>query len=167
MLLNWIAEVADEPLALEPDDRRVECETNTWSLTVGDEERGSLCVSEVVGAFERAASVIRGRVRELGFPGVVTFHVWRDEQAGQLRCSTASLPSDALPFRSAYVACDDLAPLVEGFLNDNGPSLLAWSDLGDVSNLSEQIEIEEEAEIEAEAGSGIVPFPVWVRSVGA
>lgn len=30
VLVQRIAEVADKPLVLEPDDRRVERETNTW-----------------------------------------------------------------------------------------------------------------------------------------
>lgn len=157
MLLTWIAEVADEPLVLEPADRRVEWETNTWSLGAADEDRRSLSIAEVVAAFERTAAAIRERIRDLGFSGVATFYVWHDEQAGQLRCSTGSVPPDALPFSGTYVASDDLGPVVEGFLADNEPGFIAWSDLDDAPSLSKQTETEPE----------IRPFGVWVSSVGA
>ncbi|GGQ82483.1 hypothetical protein [Kitasatospora griseola] len=147
MLLTWIAEVADEPLALEPADRRVEWETNTWLLSAADEDRRSLTVHEVVAAFERTAGRIRERVRELGFGGVATFYVWHDRQAGQLRCSTGSVPTEELPFGAAYLPVDDLGPVVEGFLHDEqqGP---------------------EEVDDPLEPDPELPPFPVWVRSVG-
>lgn len=154
MLLTWIAEVADEPLVLEPSDRRVEWETNTWSLSSEDEDRRSLSVSEVVAAFERTASAIRGRVHALGFPGVATFYVWHDTQAGLLRCSTGSVSPDALPFSGAFVPSTDLGPIVEGFLADSEPGIVAWSELDDVRNDSEQ----------SEARSEFVPFSVGVTS---
>ncbi|MFF2624373.1 hypothetical protein ACFVUN_01210 [Kitasatospora griseola] len=147
MLLTWIAEVADEPLALEPADRRVEWETNTWLLSAADEDRRSLTVREVVAAFERTAGRIRERVRELGFAGVATFYVWHDRQADQLRCSTGSVPAEELPFGAAYLPVDDLGPVVEGFLR------------------AEQQD-PEEVDDPPEPDPGLPPFPVWARSVG-
>ncbi|MCX4580357.1 hypothetical protein OHB41_45840 [Streptomyces sp. NBC_01571] len=157
VLLTWIAEVADEPLVLEPADRRVEWETSTWSLGASDDDRRSLSVSQVVTAFERTASAIRERARELGFPGVATFYVWHDEQAGQLRCSTGSVPPEALPFSGTYVVTDELGPVVEGFLADSEPGIIDWSALDDVQGHAEQTETEPE----------VMPFRVWVCSVGA
>lgn len=157
MLLTWIAEVADEPLALEPGDRWVEWETNTWSLGAADEDRRSLSAAEVVAAFEGTAAALRERIRELGFSGVATFYVWHDAQARQLRCSTGSVPPDALPFSSTYVASDDLGPVVEAFLADSKPGVVAWSDLDDVESDLE----------EAESGPGITPLLVWASGVGA
>ncbi|MFJ2239241.1 hypothetical protein [Streptomyces sp. NPDC087859] len=156
VLLTWIAELADEPLVLEPADRRVELETNTWLLGAADEDRRSLSVGEVVAAFERTAAAMRERVGAMGFSGVATFYVWHDEQAGQLRCSTGSVAPDALPFGGTYVACGDLGPVVEGFLADSEPGFVAWSDLDDVQSLAEQTDTEPE----------IKPFSVWVSSVG-
>ncbi|MEU5145667.1 hypothetical protein AB0G42_00525 [Streptomyces yangpuensis] len=156
MLLTWIAEVADGPLVLEPTDQRVEMETNTWWLGAEDEDRRALSVSEVVAAFERTAEGIRLRVREMGFGGVATFYVWHDEQAGQLRCSTGSVAADKLPFGGSYVPTDDLGPVVEGFLGDQDPGLIAWSELEAEDGPSEQTAAETEA----------APFPVWVRGVG-
>ncbi|WP_217144903.1 hypothetical protein [Streptomyces sp. AC627_RSS907] len=157
MLLTWIAEVADEPLVLEPADRRVEWETNTWSLGAADEDRRSLSVAEVVAAFERTAAAIRERIRDLGFSGAATFYVWHDEQAGQLRCSTGSVPPDALPFGGTSVACEDLGRIVEGFLAAGEPGLVAWSDRYDAQSLSAQTGTEPETR----------PFDVWVSGVGA
>ena len=124
MLLTWIAEVAEETLVLEPADRRLEREANTWLLGVDDEERRSLSVSEVVSAFEGAAAALRVRIRALGFTGVATFYVWHDEQAGQLRCSVGSVSPQELPFGAAYVPSRELAPIVQGFLADEGPEEL-------------------------------------------
>ncbi|MGW1770931.1 hypothetical protein [Streptomyces sp. NPDC002104] len=157
VLLTWIAEVADDPLVLEPDDRRVEWETNTWSLSTGAEDRSSLSVAAVVAAFERTAAAIRERIRDLGFPGVATFYVWHDEQAGRLRCSTGSVPADALPFNGAHTVSDDLGPVVEGFLADGEPGSVAWSDLDDVRSPSARTGTEPE----------ITPLGVWVAGVGA
>ncbi|MEV7526759.1 hypothetical protein [Streptomyces sp. NPDC091371] len=152
MLLTWIAEIADDPLALDPADRRVEWETNTWRLNLAEgEDPRSLSAPEVVGAFERTAEAIRRRVFDRGFVGPVTFYVWRDEQAGQLRCSTGSVAADELPFRGAYVPVADLGPLVEGFLADEEPGAVGWVEL---------------AEGEAQDEPVVAPFPVWVRDVG-
>ncbi|MFE7100492.1 hypothetical protein [Streptomyces erythrochromogenes] len=156
MLLTWIAEVADEPLVLEPADRQAELDTNTWWLSAGEGERGSLSVSEVVAAFERTAAVIRARVRERGFAGAATFYVWHDVQAGQLRCSTVSAPPDALPFGGNHVTCDDLGPLVEGFLAENEPGFVDRADLDEVHS---------HAQGTARRDAG--PFAVWVSSVRA
>ncbi|MFF4098802.1 hypothetical protein [Streptomyces sp. NPDC001903] len=156
MLLTWIAEVADEPLVLEPTDRQTELDTNTWWLSAAEGDRGSLSASEVVAAFERTATAIRARVRELGFPGEATFYVWHDEQAGQLRCSTGSVAPDALPLGGNHVACNDLGPIVEGFLNDSEPGFVTWADPDDVQSRAEGTDIDREN----------TPFAVWVSSVG-
>ncbi|MFF3313343.1 hypothetical protein [Streptomyces sp. NPDC002952] len=156
VLLKWIAEVADEPLVLEPGDRRLEWETNTWSLTAHDEDRRSLSVGDVVAAFERTASVFRDRVHGLGFVGAATFYVWHDRQAGQLRCSTGSVPAHVLPFGTPFVPWDDLGRVVEGYLVDGAPGVIACSDLQDVHNDSGQ----------NAPGTQSVPFNVWVSSVG-
>ncbi|MFF7456322.1 hypothetical protein [Kitasatospora sp. NPDC008115] len=156
MLLTWIAEVADEPLVLEPSDRRVEWATNTWLLGAEGDDRHALSVSEVVAAFERTAESLRLRIGKAGFAGPATFYVWHDEQAEQLRCSTGSVAADDLPFGGAYVATDDLGAVVEGFLREREPGLVACSDPEAEDGRSEQTAPAPEA----------APFPVWVRSVG-
>lgn len=129
MLLRWIREVADEPLTIDPAARNVEARENTWSLSASIDERGSLSAHEVVAAFEECTSILRERVRSLGHDGQVTFYVWHDRQAGQLRCSTTSLPRDELPFRSRVELDVPLAAIAEEFLGDARPGQVPWDDL--------------------------------------
>ncbi|MGW4382593.1 hypothetical protein [Kitasatospora sp. NPDC004531] len=154
MLLTFIAELADEPLVLDPDDPPLEWETNTWWLSTDVEDRTSLSTAEVVAAFERTASALRDRVRDLAFPGVATFYVWHDEVAGQLRCSTGSVPPEELPFGGAYLPTDRLDPIVEEFLADDRPGIVTLSDSPDPTDTEQP-------------DPGIPPFLVWVSNVGA
>ncbi|GAA4920047.1 hypothetical protein LX16_4617 [Stackebrandtia albiflava] len=155
MLLTYIAEVADEPPVLDPGDRRREMSANTRWLGATVEDRGAVSVPEVVAAFDHVVAAVRHRVKEVGFPGVATFYVWHDTQAGQLRCSTASVSAAELPFGSRYTPTADLAGIVADFLHDEQPGLIPWGDLDDVGGA-------ESAWTEPEAA----PFPVWVRNVG-
>jgi hypothetical protein len=129
VLLRWIREIADEPLVIDPAARDIEARENTWSLSASIDERGSLSTHEVVAAFEECASILRERVRSLGYDGQVTFYVWHDQQAGQLRCSTTSLPDDELPFRSRVELHVPLAAIAEDFLDDARPGQVPWDDL--------------------------------------
>ncbi|GGX63910.1 hypothetical protein [Streptomyces fructofermentans] len=156
MLLTWIAEIADEPLVLEPADRQVECETNTWRLGAGPDDRGSLSVPQVVAALERTATALRDRIRDLEYSGDATFYVWHDVQAGALCCSTGSVPPDDLPFGGEYVPSGDPGPVVEGFLADDEPGVVGWAGLEPCG---------EEPERTGE-DPGPAPFQVWVTDVG-
>lgn len=153
MLLTWIAEIADEPLLLEPDDRAVEQRTNTWCLSAEHEDRARWSVSEAAAAFEPTATAIQARIHDSGHLGPATFSVWYDSQAGQLRCSTASADADELSFDGLHLSVHGLRHIIEVFLGDATPGVVAWSDLEDAAG---------SAAPEAEPS----PFPVWVRSIG-
>ncbi|MFJ8046208.1 hypothetical protein ACIRBX_37445 [Kitasatospora sp. NPDC096147] len=152
MLLTWIAELADEPLALEPADRPVEWETNTWHLNAEVEDRRSLSVTDLAAAFDRTAVALRARVRAAGYTGPATFYVWHDDRAGQLRCSTGTVPATDLPFGGAYRPTTDLAEVVADFLADDDPGVIPFTEPEEWDGT----EPEEEP----------APFPVWVSAVG-
>ncbi|MFD5415689.1 hypothetical protein [Streptomyces nojiriensis] len=133
----------------------MEVETNTWLLSTDEAGRASSSVTEVVAAFHRTAAAIRGRVRGMGHRGAATFYVWHDAQAGQLRCSTGSVPPEALPFGGPYTASDDLDAIVAEYLADESPGFVLWSDLEDVDHRAEQAGTEPE-----------IPLSVWVSDVG-
>ncbi len=131
MLLTWIAEIAEEPLVLDPANRPVEWETNTWWLSSEAEDRATLSAVQVIAAFERTAEAVRCRIGELGFSGAATFYVWHDTQAGQLRCSTGSVLPASLPFEGAYEVSADLGAIVQGFLDDDHPGVTRFSEAED------------------------------------
>lgn len=81
--------------------------------------------------------------------------MWHDEQAGQLGCSTGSVPPNELPFGGSYVHSGDLGLVIEGFLADRQPGVITWSNLDEGQNAAQNA-----------AGQEVIPFPVWVTSVG-
>lgn len=70
MLLTFIAEVAEEPLVLDPDDQLAESRNNTWSLGADVEERLALTVEQVAAAFEQTAEALRERWSDLAAVGI-------------------------------------------------------------------------------------------------
>ncbi|GLW59044.1 hypothetical protein [Kitasatospora phosalacinea] len=153
MLLTWIAEVADEPLVLEPDRPPEEWETNTWWL--GPDDGPAPSVAEVVAAFRGTADGIRRRIVDMPYDGPATFYVWRDEQARQLHCSTGSVGPEQLPFGGPYYPTEELEPIVESYLTDQYPGLV---------RREEGEEVDDEA---GGSGAEVRRFPVWVARVGA
>lgn len=153
MLLRWIVEVGDEELLLDPADHGAEDRTNTWSIGGSVDQRAGVSAEQILDAFENTAEALRARVRNLDYSGPATFYVWHDRQAGCLRCSTTSLPPDALPFGGAHVATADLAPIVQEFLDEDEPGTVSFSDLHELSDLN------------AEEPTP-PPFPVWTRDIG-
>ncbi|MFF4448773.1 hypothetical protein [Streptomyces sp. NPDC001502] len=157
MLLTFIAEVADEPLVLDPGNQAAESQTNTWHLGADAEERATLVVEEVAAAFESTARALRDRIRPLGPHGTATFYVWHDEQAGQLRCSTSSQPPESLPFGGDYVLTETLEPIITGFVDDSVPGLVPWTELTSFESLGQD---------RAEVDPVPTPFPVWTCRIG-
>ncbi|MGW6934412.1 hypothetical protein ACWGE0_30440 [Lentzea sp. NPDC054927] len=134
--------MAEGPLLLN-GDMSEEAAENTWSLGVGVDD--SLVAADVVAAFEKTARLLGERVAATG--KTATFYVWHDQQAGQLRCSTTSLPLDGLPFGAKVDPAVPLTSIVEGFLTDPGGSG-AWDELHEVDEMPEFV------------------LPVWAVKIG-
>lgn len=128
MLLKEIRAIAGETLVLSPHDQAAEDANTSW-FGAPPHERMGLSADEVVSAFEETAELLRDQVAVLGHAGPVTFYVWHDEQAGQLRCSTRSCHQDGLPFDGRYLASSDLHAIVVEFLEDRAPGAIAWGEL--------------------------------------
>ncbi len=126
MLLKEIRATAGEALVLSPHDPAAEDANTSW-FGAPPHERISLTADEVVSAFEEMAELLRDQVTVLRRRGPVTFYVWHDQEAGQLRCSTRSCHQDGLPFADPYRSTSDLHAIVEEFLEDSAPGAIGWA----------------------------------------
>jgi hypothetical protein len=152
VLLTYIAEIADEPLVLDPNNLHAETRTNTWSLNAHPGERATLTADQVVAAFADTAAKLSRRVSGLGSNLAATFYVWYDAQSGQLCCSTTSKAEGTLPFGGAYTTTTSLEPIIAAFLDDPQPGFIPWSQL---------------TTAEPDAAEPAVPaLSVWVQPIG-
>ncbi|MGK5681281.1 hypothetical protein [Actinoplanes sp. URMC 104] len=131
MLLKEIRAIAGETLVLAPHDQDTETANTSW-FGAPPHERMALSAEEVIGAFEETIEQLRAQVAAMAHDGPATFYVWHDQQAGQLRCSTASSGGDELPFTEKYRTTDDLQAIVVEFLEDRAPGAIVWGEFDPV-----------------------------------
>jgi hypothetical protein len=148
VLLKEIRAIAGETLVLSPHDQDAENANTSW-FGAPPHERMGLSAEEVVSAFEETAELLRDQIEVMKHEGPVTFYVWHDELAGQLRCSTRSCVQDKLPFSGRYRTTSDLQTIVVEFLEDRAPGAIVWGQL-------EPIPLPDDPEPE------LPEFPVWV-----
>ena len=128
MLLKEIRAIAGETLVVSPHDLAAEDANTSW-FGAPPHERMGLTADEVVTAFEETIELLREQVTAMDDWGPVTFYVWHDGIAGQLRCSVRSCERDGLPFTGRYKLTDDLHSIVVEFLEDRAPGAIVWGQL--------------------------------------
>lgn len=150
MLLKEIRAIAGETLVISPHDLAAEDANTSW-FGAPPHERMGLSADEVVSAFEETVELLRDQITDIGHDGPVTFYVWHDGRAGQLRCSARSRGRRDLPFDERYRPTDDLRAIVVEFLEDRAPGAIVWGQLDPVPLPDDGGREEETPE-----------FPVWV-----
>jgi hypothetical protein len=148
VLLKEIRAIAGETLVLSPNDPTAEDANTSW-LGAPPHERMGLSADEVVSAFEETAELLRDQITVHGHQGPVTFYVWHDEVAGQLRCSTRSCSQDGLAFDGGYRLTSDLRAIVVDFLEDRAAASIGWGEFQPITAPDEPAADPPE-------------FPVWV-----
>jgi hypothetical protein len=127
-LARLVLSFVDEELVLDRGNVNVEARGNLMAFgfapegfDAGPVEQALVAVGERLGA--RFADVA----------GPVTFYAWYDEQAGQLRCSAASVEPGDLPFRGRFRPVDSPVPVLALMAADALPGVVPWTDLREVS----------------------------------
>jgi hypothetical protein len=88
--------------------------------------------------------------RPAGTAAPVTFDVWHDEQAGQLRTCLAPRPPAEPPFRGDWLPVADPTPIREPFLGDPTPGVISWAEF-------------QPSDGRDEASGGSYPLQVWTN----
>lgn len=144
----------DSDVALRPDEPLAEVRLNTWCCSVAG---ARVDVAAVLTALDDVTAELRRRLA--GAPGPASFYAWYDEQAGQLRCSLASLPPERLPFRAPYRAgagADVAEEVLRRAAGDPHPGVVPLHELQPAS-------FDGDADHGAEVA--MAPFPVWAVPV--
>ncbi|MEV0650165.1 hypothetical protein AB0I28_33390 [Phytomonospora sp. NPDC050363] len=123
-LAREVLSYVEEDLLLAPGDVNAADRGNTmaFGFDPGDFE------PELVGA---ALVEVGRRLRErfAGVAGPVVFYAWYDGQAGQLRCSLASVEAEALPFGGSFRVVDSPTEVLEYMASELNPGVVPWSEL--------------------------------------
>ncbi|MEV4835924.1 hypothetical protein AB0K05_15465 [Nonomuraea sp. NPDC049486] len=118
----------DEELILDRGNVNVEARGNLMAFGFAPE---GFDAEPVEQAFVTVGERLGARFADLAGP--VTFYAWYDEQAGQLRCSAASVEPDDLPFRGRFRLVDSPVPVVALMAADALPAVVPWTDLREVT----------------------------------
>ncbi|MBG0819979.1 hypothetical protein HS048_04380 [Planomonospora sp. ID91781] len=131
---------------MNPEDVNAEARGNLMMI---DFEPEDFDLPSVAQALVTVGAHLRAQL--IAIPRPMTFYAWYDEQAGQLRCSVASVEPDDLPFGGRFQLVGSPAPVLALMAADAQPGVVPWEDLTEVT-------AEENADSDEETR---LPFPVF------
>lgn len=153
---DWLAEMSAESLEL-PEGTGAGAIANMWSMSFGAERLPDS--AELKRFIDGALELRRSQAQKFeGAP--LTFYLWHDEQAGQLRFSVARCMPGTLAFRRSLTAASSMDEIVDEFLaSTRVDGRIPWSEL--------ELEDEEGAKVavDSELLADDQPLLVWARQL--
>lgn len=130
--IDWLTEVAADPVLVCPEDIAAEASGNLWSFSLSADQATAVCVTDVVQFAENVTDARRAWLagRE-GEPMLIYW--WHDDQAGQLRFSLVSAVHGHLPFRCKVVPAPGLESIAQQWLSSPHLHSIPWSELSPLS----------------------------------
>lgn len=113
--VDWLAEVAADPVVVCPDDIDAEARCNRWSFALSPEQAAVVAVADVTAFAARVEAARRAWLMAHHCKPMVMYW-WHDVQAGQLRFSLVSASHGRLPFGCIVVPAPSLAAVVAEWL---------------------------------------------------
>lgn len=126
--IEWLEEVAADPVVIRPDSIEAEAHGNLWSFALSPEQRAVVSVAEVARFASEVATARSAWLRSRN-ASPMTLHWWHDAPAGQLRFSLVSAAHKRLPFDCGTVAAPFLEAVIEKWLNSPSLHAIPFSEL--------------------------------------
>jgi hypothetical protein len=150
-LEQWLAELRVEDLVFADDSGGAN--KNLWTISIP--RLSSFGVGELVGFLLEAAAIRRELVKAQALQPI-TFYVWHDEMAGQLRFSTAVCTRESLPFGAAVCLVEHPAEIVRACTDSPYRDGIPWTEL----ELSSPVDA---SDFEAQSPRESKPVTVWAE----
>lgn len=122
LLLDWLPDVLNDEVISEHNNVNFEARSNMWCFSIPNDE--GITALDIKSFLNQ---IIDQRSKQITLP--MTFYVWIDEQAGQLRFSLTSQPKNNLPFGSTLIYSDNLDNFIEQFISMQLTGSIAFQDL--------------------------------------
>ena len=113
--VDWLAEVAADPVVVCPDDIDAEARGNRWSFALSPEQAAVVAVADVI-AFAAGVEAARRSWLMAHHCKPMVMYWWHDAQAGQLRFGLVSASHGRLPFGCSVVPALSLEAVVAEWL---------------------------------------------------
>ena len=128
MYEQYLQELLDEPVVINPSNRTKESEHNTWSIS-RDETVQPVDIFKVERSLAHLATDWLAKAKVASPLVSATFYSWYDDQTGKLRLSLTSCGPDNLPFGCNVVLQDRPITILNDFLFDRQPGVIAINTL--------------------------------------
>jgi hypothetical protein len=135
-LESWLLETASTNLVIAPDNINLEAQENCWQYSFSSVEKYT--PDEVACFFK---SVLKAKSTQV--VGRMSFYVWCDEQAQQLRYCISSVSKTNLPFGCEVKLVESLREVIDLYFSINNDGIIPFEELEETS-LDEDFFDEEE-----------------------
>lgn len=127
ILAEWLPDVVNDPVVVQPDDLNSEARRNLWSFSLSREMAATITVAHVERFSEK---IIEARRKWLTVKGAEAMWIywWHDEMVGQLRFSLVSTTHGRLPFGSRVIATPRLSEIIAAWLNSRCLEGIPWEE---------------------------------------
>ncbi len=126
--IEWIAEVAADPVVVRQDNIGAEAKSNLWSFSLSPEQAAVVSVADVLRFAEQVILARRAWLNARN-AGEMVLYWWHDAQAGQLRFSMVSAVHGELPFGCRTIAAPSLESVIDDWLRSPDLHGISWSEL--------------------------------------
>ena len=126
--IEWIAQVAADPVVVRPDNIGAEAKGNLWSFSLSPQQAAAVTVADVRRFAEQVILARRAWLNARN-AGAMVIYWWHDAQAGQLRFSMVSAVHGELPFGCRTIAAPSLESVIDDWLRSPSLHGIPWSEL--------------------------------------